>query len=591
VTTFSRWMPARWASLATLAMIIVFALPAVANALEPPRPGELERYAQDGTLDARQARAAALGNDELAPGVTEYLETQAFKASAGARGPLAAPPLAWRGMPTTGNVKILALLIDFSNWPGANVPATISSKLFGGGTDATQYPYESLRNYYSRSSYSQLNISGDVLGWYHTGYPRSTVSQTRTGRENLIRDALQWYDSQGVDFTQYDNDGDGAIDYFIVIWTGPDNGWSGFWWGYQTYFQNTGVVLDGKTLGTYSWQWESVYQNGSTSGEYDQTVVIHETGHALGLPDYYDYDPSVGPDGGVGGLDMMDANWGDHNPFSKWILGWLTPQVMTGGSAPVTVSASGTNPSALAMMSDASASDPFKEFFLVQNRRRVGNDSDCVAWSYQDMPNDGLLVWHLDARLNSYGDDYRYDNSYTSHKLLRLMEADGFEEIQKYGAWANAGDYYGSGATFDDTTAPNSKRYDYSPSGVTVYGIPLPGQTMTFNAAISGDMGPDVNGPMTFAAYRSTVRKGGIATLKYRVLDDWSPKCAVTIKIKTLGGSTVKTLRLGTKVCGPWLAAKFRCNLARKTYRFYVNAVDAAGNLQTTQGSNRLIVR
>jgi len=52
-------------------------------------------------------------------------------------------------------------------------------------------------------------------------------------------------------------------------------------------------------------------------------VVIHETGHALGLPDYYDYDDKVGPRGGVGGLDMMDNNWGDHNPFSKWLLGWL----------------------------------------------------------------------------------------------------------------------------------------------------------------------------------------------------------------------------------------------------------------------------
>ena len=99
-----------------------------------------------------------------------------------------------------------------------------------------------------------------MLGWYDAGYPRSAVPQTRTGRESLIREALQWYDAQGHDFTQYDNDGDGAIDYFVVVWTGPDNGWSGFWWGYQTYYQNTGVVLDGKTLGTYSWQWESRYE-------------------------------------------------------------------------------------------------------------------------------------------------------------------------------------------------------------------------------------------------------------------------------------------------------------------------------------------
>ena len=24
----------------------------------------------------------------------------------------------------------------------------------------------------------------------------------------------------------------------------------------------------------------------------------------------------------------MAGNWGDHNSFSKWVLGWLTPEVV-----------------------------------------------------------------------------------------------------------------------------------------------------------------------------------------------------------------------------------------------------------------------
>jgi len=65
-------------------------------------------------------------------------------------------------------------------------------------------------------------------------------------------------------------------------------------------------------------------------------VAIHETGHALGLPDYYDgksraSGDTVGPDGGVGTFDIMSHDRGDHNCFGKLLLGWLQPIVVNWG--------------------------------------------------------------------------------------------------------------------------------------------------------------------------------------------------------------------------------------------------------------------
>ena len=128
-------------------------------------------------------------------------------------------------MPTKGNVKILALLIAFNDIAPANTAASIDGKLFGDGLPADA-PRESVRNYYRRASFNQLEIGGNTLGWYTTAYPRSSVTQTRAGRETLIKEALNSFNAAGHDFAQYDNDGDGAIDYFVVIWTGPDNGWA-----------------------------------------------------------------------------------------------------------------------------------------------------------------------------------------------------------------------------------------------------------------------------------------------------------------------------------------------------------------------------
>jgi M6 family metalloprotease-like protein len=476
---------ARLCALALFSALALLALAPAALALEPPDPGELARYAADGTLAARLARARSLGNAEVAPGLVGDAVARLQRAQLGVDLPLELPPPAWRGMPTKGTVRVLALLIDFSDTrhttPADGGPGSVADKLFGEGAAADE-PYESLHDYYARSSYGQLDIEGDVLGWYNTGKPRSAVAQTDAGREALIETALRFYDAT-TDFSRYDNDGDGAVDYLLVVWSGAANGWSGFWWGYQTSFADRAFALDGTRLGTYSWQWEAR----PWPGEFRPEVAIHETGHALGLPDYYDYDSGIGPDGGVGGLDMMDDDWGDHNGFSKFLLDWVDPTRMSSGSATVTLAPSATAPEDLVVMPGIGTS-PFQEYFLVQYRRRVGND---VA-----LPTDGLLVWHVDARLSADGSDFRYDNSWTAHKLLRLMEADGLEEIER-GGRADAGDFYRVGDVFAPGTSPGSHRYDGARSGVAVGGISAAAETITFDASTEGGGGGDTAPPST----------------------------------------------------------------------------------------------
>jgi M6 family metalloprotease-like protein len=378
-------------------------------------------------------------------------------------------------MPTAGTVRVLALLISFNDYPGTTTPDYFASRLFGDGVGGP--PFDSLRDFYLRSSYDRLTIEGNVLGWYQAPYARSTVAETDAGRQNLIKEALNFYEAQGHDFSQYDNDGDGAVDYFCVFWAGPHGEWAEFWWGYYTWFGDSSFRLDGKRLTNYSWQWE-LYNY--PSGTFNPSTIIHETGHALGVPDYYDYDDAVGPDGGVGNLDIMDGT-GDHNCFSKFMLDWIAPTVVPGGSRTVSLRASGLYPDALLFMPGAVGSEIFGEFFMVQNRLRSGNDTGLFTGS------DGLVVWHVDARLNAWGSDFLYDNSYTDHKLLRLMEADGLEEIETFSASADAGDYYKAGASFGPLTFPDTSRYGGTPTSMlmtSVTGSTTPmGVTIVFEDA------------------------------------------------------------------------------------------------------------
>jgi M6 family metalloprotease-like protein len=376
--------------------------------------------------------------------------------------PAMAPPLGMRHMATTGHVKVFALLIDFPDYQHSNTAAAIQTALFG--KPATGKPYESLAQYYARSSYGKLDLSGGItLGWYRSRKPRSAIGQGTADREGLIKEALQYFNALGHDFKVYDNNGDGVIDYFLVFWAGPAGAWATFWWGYFTKFTDPTFTVDGMKLGSYSWQWEAA----PVGSVFNPRVAIHETGHALGVPDYYDYDGNVGPDGGLGGADMMDANRYDHNGFSKWMLDWTKPMVVAKDGLSVNLNPSGAAPECVVMWPNL---DPSKldvatinsEFFVLENRQPTGNDSE--------LPDQGLAIWHVDATLDASKQYFKYNNSFTDHKLLRLMEADGHEEIEANRGFGT-GDFFHPGQIFNDHSKPNSRKYDGTPTCIEVCDI------------------------------------------------------------------------------------------------------------------------
>lgn len=103
----------------------------------------------------------------------------------------------------------------------------------------------------------------------------------------------------------------------------------------------------------------------------------------------------------------------------------------------------------------------------------------------------------------------------------------------------------------------------------------------------------DTRRPVCTAPYAASVVRGRYVTLRYRVNDaganaGWA---APTLTVKTLAGKTLRTFTPGKKPVGTLLGQRFRCTLARGTYRFVVSAVDAAGNRQASTASNRLVVR
>lgn len=147
------------------------------------------------------------------------------RAAAAAGGVAAKAEPIWQGsggraIRPTGTVKVLVIPVDFSDSPWnvtpnnpRNTPALLQERMFGNG-NPQNYPFESLTNFYRRSSFGKLNVTGTVTPYYRAKQTRSYYSDGYASRDTnaeLIDEALAWLNGQGWDLSQFDGDGDGYI--------------------------------------------------------------------------------------------------------------------------------------------------------------------------------------------------------------------------------------------------------------------------------------------------------------------------------------------------------------------------------------------
>ena len=117
-----------------------------------------------------------------------------------------APTLAARSRPTTGTLRLLVLLVDFSDNAGRREPQDFRNMLFSQATS----PTGSMRDFYKATSYSQLDVEGEVVGWLRLPQPYATYVDGQSGTgpyphnaQKMVEDALQLVAAQ-VDFQNFD---------------------------------------------------------------------------------------------------------------------------------------------------------------------------------------------------------------------------------------------------------------------------------------------------------------------------------------------------------------------------------------------------
>jgi M6 family metalloprotease-like protein len=164
---------------------------------------------------------------------------------------------------------------------------------------------------------------------------------------------------------------------------------------FQSY-PGSGIQADGKEL-RYG---ATFFEDTKSDARYAANVLIHETGHVLGLPDLYDVpNPTFWSLFRFsGGWDMM--SWNDPGlhflAWEKWKLGWLEPSQLTCLNEPGEVT---TTISPLERANGLKAivvPTGLSSAFVVEARKRIGQDARLC--------DEGVLVYSVDASVRSgYG--------------------------------------------------------------------------------------------------------------------------------------------------------------------------------------------
>lgn len=237
-------------------------------------------------------------------------------------------------IPPTGDSKLLIVPIiipgyELSDY--AKVSADLEKTFFG---ESNETYWESVSSYYQKSSYGQLNLEGRVMPWYdarNSGIQdANSINVSNVTR--IISDALDYYDTSLSSSVadDYDSDKDGFIDSVWCVYSAPnylvDGSLNDSYWAFTGWNENT----NNSNFSVYGWaSYEFMYYNYNLDESIlDAHTFIHETGHMLGLNDYYNYDGTK-PVAPMGFADMMDANIGDHSLYSKMLLGWIKPYILT----------------------------------------------------------------------------------------------------------------------------------------------------------------------------------------------------------------------------------------------------------------------
>ena len=342
---------------------------------------------------------------------TEYRDQSLSAEAEGIRTRAPQKKMLYSYVPSSGKVRIPVILVNFSDlsFTIPNAQAQFDD-LFNGAGGSNPNATGSVRDYYTASSNSAIDLEYEVFGPYTLPRDMEYYGQNKTSgyytdhnlhARELVIDAVNLAANAGVDFSRYDANGDGYVDNVSIVVAGyneAEGGAANTIWPHYSLISNSTTQYNGKYIGGYLMI--SEYRSSGGKVQAGIGTYCHEFGHALGLPDLYDTEN--GENYTVGDWDIMCSGSYNNNgstpptytAFERFMMGWLVPeQILSSGMRvlePIEISNRAFLIAAKTHNLNAMSPSP-AEYFLLENRQRVGWDGGDEG----ALVAPGLLISHI----------------------------------------------------------------------------------------------------------------------------------------------------------------------------------------------------
>lgn len=268
----------------------------------------------------------------------------------------------------------------------------------------------SVNDFFSAQSYGKLNVTFEKVGVINGGDAFNLYEyedQAKMAKTKLAT-------LQGVNWSNYDSNGDGEVDCILLIYAGhaegdytPEGNVNVNVYPNRNWFSN--LTSSKLSLGSVvADSYVFVNDLRDSSSEIDGIATVsHELGH--GMFDLNDYYKSVSGTiySNVGQFDAMDfgfrqlSNYGVYMPkgehpcsytaFNRMYLGWLNPIELT-EACTVTLRPLGENADAAVIFDPDNAN----HFFLLEYRKKTSTSWDA------HLPSEGLVVTEIHYDANKF---------------------------------------------------------------------------------------------------------------------------------------------------------------------------------------------
>ena len=483
-----------------------------------------------------------------------------------------------------GQKHFLVILVEFQDRAFASTDArTAFSNMMNQRGYSANGATGSARDYYYDNSgggfepifdvYGPVTVSHDMA--YYGGNDSNGDDQRP---EQAVVEACEALNGE-IDFSRYDNDGDGTVDLVFMYYAGygeadsddEDAIWPHQW---QLSYAGIGLARDGVVVDNYACTNELIGY-GSRQGEMVGIgTACHEFGHAMGLPDFYDTDYETNGQAAAlyESFSLMDGgaynNEGRTPPYlnivERIMLGWedkstALQEISASGDyilRPVTENKAYKTPT-----------DQDGEYFIYECRIDEGWDAELPAY--------GMLVYRVDessrkVSINDYGQvkasdlwdswgNYNCINENGSHPCFHIVPAVaqddlmyGYEYLSDYGYYYF--DPYGKGLAANipfpgakSITSYTAKSWNGVVSSVSLSSIAYDGAKVTFTAklpsngldyySIRNPGGGVYTAGSSFALVLDAPEGGSYSSVKWYFDDQEQNAASVTL---TAGSHTVE---------------------------------------------------